>query len=92
MSTVEALRGKPLNAEHLLSLKRRLDARGAAETPGEAQEEEAAMRFEAMDRAERARGLRDDAAALVAEARREEAEAMTLANAGDASAVLRMGR
>ena len=80
MSTIGALKGQPFNADYLLRVKDRLDARGADENPDEVREEAAAMHFEAVDRVERAREMRTAAAELEGRARAEEEEAMALAN------------
>lgn len=91
LSTLTALDGTPLNADHLLRVKERLEVRGAQETPDEVHEETAAMCYEAMDRVERAKDLRTRGKALMEEAAAEVAEAETLTNTSHQTIGRRMG-
>lgn len=91
LSTIATLDGMPLNADYLLRVKERLDARGVQETPDEVREETAAMCYEAMDRAERARDLRARGNALLDEASAEIEEAEALTNTSRQTINRRMG-
>lgn len=91
MSSIAALDGMPLNADYLLRVKERIIARGAEETPSEFREEAAAMCYEAVDRAERARGLKAAGKALINEANAEMDEAEALTNVNRETIARRMG-
>ncbi|MNL80999.1 hypothetical protein D3C87_2079900 [compost metagenome] len=81
----------PLNADYLLRVKERITARGAEETPSEFREEAAAMCYEAMDRAERAKALKAAGQALIDEANAEMDEAEALTNVKRETITRRMG-
>jgi hypothetical protein len=91
MSSIMALEGKPLNARHLIRLKRRLDARDADETLRNIKEETASMCFEALDRLQKASSLRQRVALMTKVARFEEEEAEDLTNTAKQTIVLRSG-
>ncbi|MCZ7862393.1 hypothetical protein O9X98_13550 [Agrobacterium salinitolerans] len=91
LSSIATLEGMPLNADFLLRVKERLVARGAEESPAEFREETAAMCYEAMDRAERARGLKAAGKALLEEAEAEMQEAEALTNTRRETLTNRMG-
>ncbi|MCV9964069.1 hypothetical protein OIU34_19495 [Pararhizobium sp. BT-229] len=91
MSSIAALEGMPLNADYLLRVKERITARGAEETPSEFREEAAAMCYEAMDRAERARELKAAGQALIEQANSEMEEAEALTNTNRETIKRRMG-
>ncbi|MBY3432913.1 hypothetical protein HFN89_01815 [Rhizobium laguerreae] len=91
LSSIAALDGMPLNPDYLLRVKERIVARGAEETPSEFREESAAMTYEAMDRMERAKGLRAAGKALIDEASTETGEAEALTNKSAAALSRRMG-
>jgi hypothetical protein len=91
LSSIAALDGMPLNPDYLLRVKERIVARDADETPEEVREEAAAMAYEAMDRIERAKGLRAAGKALMDEAAAETTEAEALTNKSAAAISRRMG-
>lgn len=79
-STINAIPGQAWNVNYILKMKERLDEKGREETPDAIKEEIASMRYEAMDRVDRARELSDQAERLMEQARAERAEAESLAN------------
>jgi hypothetical protein len=91
ISSITSLVDTPLNADYLLRVKERLTARGVEETPTEFKEEAAAMSYEAMDRAERAKSLKAAGQALIDEANSEMEEAEALANMNRDRITRRMG-
>lgn len=91
LSSIAALEGLPLNPDYLLRVKERIVARGAEESPSEFREETAAMCYEAIDRAERAKELKTTGKALIAEADAELEEAEGLTNLSRETIVRRMG-
>jgi hypothetical protein len=91
LSSIAALEGAPLNPDYLLRVKERIVARGVDETPAEVREEAAAMAYEAMDRMERAKGLRAAGKALMDEAAAETMEAEELTNKSAQTISRRMG-
>lgn len=91
MSSIATVEGMPLNADYLLRVKERIVARGANESPGEFREEAAAMCYEAMDRAERARELKAAGKALLDEAEADMQEAEALTNVNRETITRRMG-